>query len=79
MNHGYCINCWWYLAIKGRHFINTNDGLKIKHGYGRCYMHDSDEGKFTTVEGDCYCPDYYARRRGDKEMKMTIQQWIETL
>lgn len=42
-------------------------------------MHESDEGDFTTVEGDSYCPDYYNRKLGDKEQKMTLQQWIENM
>ena len=39
-------------------------------------MHNSDEGHYTTVDGDSYCPDYYNRKRGNKEQKMTLEQWI---
>ena len=29
MNHGRCINCWWYKAMKGRHWITicTTEGM----------------------------------------------------
>ena len=75
MNHGLCINCWWYQLIQGRNYIITNHGLVEKLGCGRCYMHKSEEGDFTTVEGDSYCPDYYNRKRGNKEQKMTLEEW----
>ncbi len=32
---------------------------------------------YTFVDGDCYCPDYYNRKRGDREQKMTLDEWIE--
>lgn len=70
MIHGLCINCWWYLLTQGRNYIITNHGLKEKLGCGKCYMHESDEGDFTTVEGDSYCPDYY---RGLIEMGLALE------
>ena len=76
MNHGYCINCWWYKAIKGRHYIPTKDGLKEKFGNGKCFMHVSDDGNFSFVDGDSYCPDYYNRKRGNKEQKKTLDEWL---
>ena len=77
MNHGKCINCWWYLSIKGRNYIVTNSGIKEKFGSSKCYMHNGDVDDFTTVEGDSYCPDYYNRKRGNKEQKMTLGDWID--
>ena len=76
MNHGYCINCWWYKAIKCRHYIPTKDGLKEKFGNGKCFMHVSDDGNFSFVDGDNYCPDYYNRKRGNKEQKKTLDEWL---
>lgn len=76
MIHGYCINCWWYLLVKGRHYIVTKNGLKEKLGSGKCYMHNSEEGNYTTVQGNNYCPDYYNRKRGNKEQKMTLDEWL---
>jgi hypothetical protein len=32
---------------------------------------------YTFVDGDRYCPDYYNRKRGDREQKMTLDEWIE--
>ena len=78
MNHGYCINCWWYQVVKGRHYILTKDGFKEKLGNGKCYMFNSDEGNFTRMEGDSYCPDYLNRKRGDKIQKMTLEQWLNS-
>lgn len=76
MNHGYCINCWWYKVIKDRHYIPTKDGLKEKLGNGKCFIHVSDEGNFSLVDGDSYCPDYYNRKRGNKEQKKTLDEWL---
>lgn len=77
MNHGKCINCWWYQAIHGRHFIPTMFGLKEKFGNGKCYMQNSDEGIFTRVEGDSYCPDYLNRGKGDRIQRMTLDEWLK--
>jgi len=38
MNHGRCINCWWYKAMKGRYWITTPKGLIEKLGNGKCYI-----------------------------------------
>lgn len=76
MKHGYCINCWWYLPVKGRHYVVTKNGLKEELGSGKCYMHNSKEGNYTTTQGDSYCPDYYNRKRGNKEQKVTLNEWL---
>lgn len=76
MIHGYCINCWWYLLVNGQHYVVTKNGLKVNPGSGKCYMHNSEEGNYTTVQGDSYCPDYYNRKRGNKEQKITLNEWI---
>ena len=80
MNHGRCINCWWYKTIKGRHWITTNSGLVENLGNGKCYMHNGGndtDADYTFVGGDCYCPDYCNRKEGDREEKMTLDEWIE--
>ena len=79
MDFGYCINCWWYKPIKGKHWVVTKKGLVEKLGNGECYMHNggnSDQVDYTVVDGSCYCPDYYNRKRGNKEQKMTLEEWI---
>lgn len=78
MNHGYCINCWWYQFITGRHYVPTMYGLKEMLGNGKCYMQTSDDGNFTRVKGDSYCPDYLNRKKGDKIQKMTLEEWIKS-
>jgi hypothetical protein len=78
MNHGYCINCWWYKVIKGRHYILTKNGLKEKLGNGKCFMHVGDVDDFSLVDGDSYCPDYYNRKRGNKEQKKTLDEWLNS-
>lgn len=35
-------------------------------------MHNNNIGD------NSYCPDYYNRERGNKEQKMTLEQWIST-
>jgi len=40
----------------------------------RGFSHHVD---YTFVDGDCYCPDYYNRKRGNREQKMTLDEWIE--
>lgn len=79
MNHGYCINCWWYKAFERRHYVVANSGLKENFGHGRCYMRCGDGDFVSKVNGDSYCPDYYNRKHGDKEMKMTLEEYIESL
>ena len=79
MNHGYCINCWWYKSIKGKHYIITNRGLRERFGNGKCYMHNSEDGNFTNIEGDSYCPDYLNREHGNKVQKMTLEEWLNNI
>lgn len=43
MNHGYCINCWWYQATKNRSWILTPKGLVEKLGEGNCWARNGDE------------------------------------
>lgn len=76
MNHGNCINCWWFKAIKNRSHIYTDDGLKVMLGYGKCYMLTSDVGNYSVVNDNSYCPDYYNRRRGNKEQNITLDEWL---
>lgn len=81
-NHGYCINCWWYKTLISRHLDLTPNGIKEDLGNGRCYMHNAgneDEygNDYKIVTGDCYCPDYCNRARGNKELKMTLEEWIK--
>ena len=79
MNHGYCINCWWYQAIKGRGWITTQKGIVEHLGNGKCYMHNGGNDvhvDYSFVDGACYCPDYYSRKRGNREMKKTLEEWI---
>ena len=52
MNHGHCKNCWWW--------------KKYYHGFGKCYMHKSNEGNYTITNENGYCPDYFNRKK-DKE------------
>ena len=52
MNHGYCKNCWWW--------------KEYYSSFGKCYMHNSDEGKYTITNENGYCPDYFNRKK-DKE------------
>ena len=77
MNHGHCINCWWYKAIRLRYHTATEKGLREWFGYGRCYMHPDNEDPYSIIDGDSYCPDYFNRKSGEKEQKMTLDEWIE--
>lgn len=81
MNHGYCINCWWYLATINKSTILTQNGLVVNFGNGKCFMHnggnDCNGHDYKIVDGKNYCPDYYNRKKGDKEMKKTLTEWIK--
>ena len=78
MNHGYCINCWWYQATKNRSWIVTSKGLVEKLGEGNCWARNGDEHPYQTVAGDCYCPEYWNRKQGDKE-NGSLQNWIDNM
>ena len=49
MNHGYCKNCWWW--------------KETSLGFGRCYMHNSDEERYIMTEKNSYCPDYINHKK----------------
>lgn len=53
MNHGYCKNCWWW-----KEYYPSSS-------WGKCYMHNSDEGKYTITNENGYCPDYFNRKKGE--------------
>lgn len=79
MNHGYCTNCWQYKAIKGRYWIPTSKGHIENFGNGKCYMHNDGNDTdvdYSFVDGNCYCPDYYNRKQGERKEKMTLDEWI---
>ena len=79
MNHGRCINCWWYQAVRGRGCKTTPLGLVENLGGGKCYMHNSGTGEkvdYSLVDGSSYCPDYYNRKRGNWEQGKTLEEWI---
>jgi hypothetical protein len=66
--------------MKDKYWITTPKGLVEKLGNGKCYMHNGGNDAhvdYNFVDGDCYCPDYYNRKRGDREQKMTLDEWIE--
>ena len=80
MNHGLCINCWWYKAMKDRHWIFTAKGALENLGNGKCYMHNGGndvDADYKLVDGGCYCPDYCNRKRGNREFGMTLDEWIK--
>lgn len=82
MNHGKCINCWWYCPIKGHHYIQSKTGLSEKLGYGKCYMHNGGNDfdlDFSFVDGESYCPDYINRTQGNREQKTTLYNWIVSM
>ena len=62
MNHGYCKNCWWW--------------EKGSLGFGRCYMHKSNEENYTITNENGYCPDYFNRKK-DKEH--SLDDFIKSL
>lgn len=71
-NHGYCRNCWWWKEIFA---IGIVSSLKRK---GQCWMHCGDNIPYSVKEEDSYCPDYYNRKRGDKE-DGTLDDWIRNI
>ena len=62
MNHGYCKNCWWW--------------KKCSLILGKCYMHNSDEGRYTITKENNYCPDYYNRK---KDKKHSLDDFIKNM
>ena len=59
-NFGKCKNCWWW---------NRHNNIS-----GNCYFQSNENNEYITYE-DSYCPDYYNRRKGDKEK--TLKNWCE--
>lgn len=83
MNHGRCVGCWWYKAITEKYVYVSiaNLGISEKLGKGKCYMHNGGndaECDYKLVNGESYCPDYLNRKRGDREMGMSLDEWIST-
>ena len=67
-NHGRCKNCWWG-PFSGK--IVADDG------YGQCWMHNGSSHPYQEVNGCSYCPDYANRRRENRRMHQTLQDWIK--
>lgn len=62
MNHGYCENCWWWEPIKF-------DLKEAKWVLGVCWMWSNNQ------QNKSYCPDYWNRKRGNKEHG-TLEEWV---
>lgn len=43
---------------------------------GKCYMHSVGDHKAYSSEHS-YCPDYYNRKKGNREQKQTLNEWIK--
>lgn len=83
MNHGKCINCWWYKPTKGQGYEVVGDRL-IKHkGEGICYCHTinpcSDIEERHIAQENSWCPDYANRGKTDKADKMTLDEWLKSI
>jgi len=63
MNHGYCENCWWWEPIKF-------DLKEAKWTLGCCWMWNNQQ------ENDSYCPDYWNRKKGNKEYG-SLEAWAK--
>ena len=66
MNHGYCENCWWWEPIKF-------DLRKAKYVLGVCWCWKNQ------IAEDGYCPDYYNRKKGNKENGCTLEEWAKSI
>ena len=61
MNHGKCMNCWWFKENP------MNDT-------GNCYMQNDSQGhNYKEVSRYGYCPDY-TNRKGEKK---TLEEWLK--
>lgn len=69
-NHGYCSKCWWW-KIQSSTIVPFNIP-----DIGVCYMH-SFGSELCVTNQDSYCPDYYNRKKGNREQKQTIEEWIK--
>ena len=67
-NHGYCKNCWWWKSL--------NAAMPLESEIGQCYMH-SVGGHKEYLSERSYCPDYYNRKKGNREQKQTLEEWIK--
>ena len=78
MNHGYCKNCWWWLADQKPCYGVVNGRIcRISPEKGKCYMQNSDEGSFKITGGNAYCPDYVNRKKEEKK-NGTLEEWIRS-
>ena len=68
-NHGYCKNCWWWKTLHTAMPLDDDET-------GQCYMHSVGGHKEYSSEYS-YCPDYYNRKKGNRERKQTLEEWIK--
>lgn len=68
-NHGKCKNCWWWKPPT----IDYTELSKVIDGTGKCYMQSTCNCLHYTT-ANSYCPDYWNRKKGDKEE--TLEEWI---
>ena len=66
-NHGYCKNCWWWEEIPTIATVWQEVERK-----GQCFMH-THGGHNEYTEENSYCPDYFNRKKGNKEQ--TLDEW----
>ena len=64
MNHGYCKNCWWWEPIEF-------DIKECKYVLGVCWMWCNQ------TRDECYCPDYWNRKKGNKEWE-PLESWVKS-
>ena len=62
MNHGYCKNCYWW--------------KECYPGFGKCYMHNSNEDRYIITKENSYCPDYHNRK---KEKEHSLDDFIKNM
>ena len=80
MNHGYCKNCFWFLPGTEEDAIDIETGESSRvSNPGYCYMHNGDLGPYKCVRERCYCPDYTNRKKGEREFKTNLQEWIKSI
>lgn len=63
MNHGYCENCWWWEPVKF-------DIIQAKYVLGICWCWKNQ------IRNDSYCPDYWNRKKGNKE-NGSLEAWVK--
>lgn len=67
-NHGYCKNCWWWKSL--------HVAMPLESERGQCYMYSVGEHREYTSENS-YCSDYCNRKKGNREQKQTLEEWIK--